>query len=92
MEEYDKLELARLECFKKCQAEEIDPNIDHEERKLQQNFFYAVTYTVYCVRRCEKELMGLIHIGGIPSHVLDQLKRKEGYNYLQMCLYNVRQK
>ena len=89
MEEFKELELARLQCFKQCKGHKVkvQPELQDDE-ELQ--FFNNVITRAWCIRRCEEKVVGLTPWGGVSHYVLDQLKAKEGYNYIQMSLYQVR--
>ncbi len=88
MDEYGRLEDARLQCFKTCRAEVEYPS-NKDKMTQDQIYFYAVIHRKQCIRRCEEDLLGLLPSGGVSSHVLQQLEYKNGYNYLQVALYRV---
>ena len=89
MEEHRKLEQARLECFKKCKGQEVLLTSDYpEDRELK--FFHSVIQESWCIKHCEEDLVAPITRGVVTSFVFNQLKSKEGYNYLQIAYYNVR--
>ena len=89
MEEYDALEAARLECFTKCREEGVPDAGSHADMTKSQLFFYVTIQRKHCIRWCLEDALGLLPSGGMASHVLRQLKRKDGYNYLQVAYYNV---
>ena len=89
MDDYARLESARLACFTKCHEEKPKVPSDYfDEDELK--FFHGVIQRGSCIRQCEEDLAGLQPIGGIPSNIQNDLDTREGYNYLQMALYQVR--
>ena len=88
MEEYKKLELARLECFEKC--EDQDTTITSEfSAEPEYRFFFTVIEKAHCIKSCKENMLGLVPWGGVSSILLDKLKKKEGLNFLQMALWKV---
>lgn len=88
MDEYGRLERARQTCFARCQEEipKVPSDYFHEEELV---FFHNVIQRASCIRKCEEDLAGLQPSGGMPSTILRDLEKREGYNYLQMSLYQV---
>ena len=89
MDEYLRLERARQTCFVKCREEKPKVPSDYfSEDEL--SFFHGVIQRATCIRKCEEDLAGLQPTGGIPQSVQKDFQKREGYNYLQMALYQVR--
>ena len=88
MEEYKDLEAARLKCFRECEdtASKL-PSKFPEDTEME--FFFHILSRASCVKRCEEAAVGLLPWGAVSHYVLNQLKKKDGYNYLQMSLYKV---
>jgi len=89
MDEFQRVEDARLQCFKKCSREEIRYPSHRDSMTQDQVFYFTVIQRKHCIRRCEEDIVGLLPIGGVASQVVKQLKRKDGYNYLQVAYYRV---
>ena len=88
MDEYVQLERARQTCFVKCREEKPKAPADYfSEEEL--SFFHGVIQRATCIRRCEEDLAGLQPMGGMPQTIQDDFNKREGYNYLQMSLYQV---
>lgn len=89
MDEYLRLENARQTCFVRCRKEKPKIPSDYfSEEEL--SFFHGVIQRATCIRRCEEDLAGLQPTGGIPHSIQKDFQKREGYNYLQMSLYQVR--
>ncbi len=88
MEEYKKLEGARLKCFKKCETQTYDLLEDFPE-DVKLRFYHVVISRGACIEECEELEMGLLPWGGITHYVFRQLNTREGFNYLQMAFYKV---
>ena len=89
MDEYFRLEQARQTCFAKCRKEKPKVPSDYfNEEEL--SFFHGVIQRATCIRKCEEDLAGLQPSGGMPLTIQRDLERREGYNYIQMSLYQVR--
>ena len=89
MDEFQHLEDARLKCFRKCRNDEAQYPSNTDSMTRAQAFFYVVLHRKHCIHRCEEDNVGLLPAGGVASQVLAQLKRKDGYNYLQVAYYRV---
>ena len=88
MDEYVHLESARQTCFVKCHKEKPKVPSDYfSEEEL--TFFHGVIQRATCIRQCEEDLAGLQPTGGIPLNIQRDFHMREGYNYLQMSLYQV---
>ena len=90
MEEYARLERARQTCFVKCRDKKpkMPPDYFDEE---ELTFFHNVIQRASCIKQCEEDLAGLQPLGGLPQTIVKDLHKREGYNYLQMALYMVRE-
>ena len=91
MEEYKKLEVARVKCFRRCEEHNGRPLPKNFPEDSDLRFFYNVIARGSCIKECEEMEMGLRPWGGVSHQVFKQLKSKEGLNYLQMALYKVGQ-
>ena len=88
MDEYARLENARQTCFVKCRDEKSKVPSDYFEDE-ELTFFHNVIQRASCIRECEENKAGLQPTGGIPINIAADLHDREGYNYLQMALYQV---
>lgn len=89
MEEYKALEEARLKCFKECGQTPPLHYADFQTVDVQLQFFLRVFEHGSCIRKCEEGVVGLMPWGGVTHYALDQLRNRDGYNYLQLALYKV---
>ncbi len=87
MEEFKQLEQARLRCFRDCNKAGSAITLQSNSEQLQ--FFLKVIEKDSCIKTCEERVLEMVPWGGIPHHVLRQLKNKDGYNYLQLSMFRV---
>ena len=85
MDGYKQLEKARLDCFKSC----AERHTHHTSDSTQPQFFLEMLQMTTCIRHCEESRVGKMPWGGVSYAILEKLKLRAGYNYLQMCLAKV---
>ena len=90
MEEYQGLQEARLKCFKECAQVSPTHHADFQTVDVQLQFFLRVFERGSCIRKCEESIVGMVPWGGVTHYALNQLRNQEGYNYLQLALFKVR--
>lgn len=87
MEEFEHIEKAWLKCFRQCKEAQTASFTDDLDADDQMRFFHEVLSRRACIKHCQEEEVGPIPWGGVSEYIVDQLKSKNGYNYLQMSFY-----
>lgn len=86
LEEYGHVEETWRKCFRLCQGEERSVPGDYM-RDQEVEFFHRVIQHSTCIRLCKESHLGVQPEAGIPTYVKEHMEELEGYNYLQMALY-----
>ena len=90
MEEFEHIEKAWLKCFRQCKEAQTASFTDDLDADDQMRFFHEVLSRRACIKHCQEKEVGPIPWGGVSEYIVDQLKSKNGYNYLQMSFYKVK--
>ena len=88
LEDYNGTVQARLKCFANCKEQEAAISSDYAD-DFELKFFHAAIQKAACIESCEENNVGARPVGGVPNYIVEHLKEREAYNYLQMSLYQV---